>query len=742
MTEPELQLIEGKYEILRKLREGGMGAVYKVRHRLLDEIRVIKVIRPHLSRDEALRRRFLREARAAVRLRHPNIAQLYDFTLDEQGTAYMVMEFIDGEDLGRLLKRHGRLAARTALEVGVQALRALYYLHRSQIVHRDISPDNLMLTRDLDGQLLVKLIDLGIAKPLKSDLELTQQDLFLGKVRYTSPEQLGGAKRRAEVGPRSDLYALGVVLYEIATGMHPIEGDTHEAVIAGHLFHPPRDFTESDPDGRLPAAVRAALERSLEKRPDARFADAVEFSAALEAALGECEDDTDPLDLLIEGAESGGEGPEEPTSIQEHLDREFAPEPTHPARVLAPVEPTDLLCERIESLLAAGRLGRAEEELAGTAGEVRMTPRLAALARRLEEAHAEAGRQLAAARGLRDEGRLEDALRTLDRAAERFADVAGLPELRLAIEQAIERQRRIELARLRIEGHLAAGEDAEAARVLAATVEKLEARAELADLEERLPRTVAGPAGEELGQLAESISQLLAAGRLGEAAAALADARGAHRAAFKRSADHLEEALERRRIEISTERARRRAALRAESRELAERRDFPAAFAKLEEAREADPGNREIADFERELRLAQLEEQRRLKARDAAAGRIAALLEFEELERAGEELAEAERGYGSFEAFTALRERLEGQIEEQRLAAAARAAQAEVAEQRAAFDPAKELVTQARERAAAGDVAGAVERLREALRLSPQDGAIASLLRAGERQLAQREQKA
>ncbi len=738
MTEPELHAIEGKYEILRKLREGGMGAVYKVRHRLLDEIRVIKVIRPHLSGDEGLRRRFLREARAAVRLRHPNIAQLYDFTVDEGGTAYMVMEFIDGEDLGRLAKRHGRLAPRPLLEIGVQALRALSYLHRSQIVHRDISPDNLMVTRDLDGELLVKLIDLGIAKPLKSNLELTQQDLFLGKVRYTSPEQLGGAKRRTEVGPRSDLYALGVVLYELATGTHPIEGDNHEAVIAGHLFHPPREFTESDPEGRVPEAVRAALSRSLEKRPEARFSDAVEFSAALEAVLADCQEDGEALDLEIEGAEAGGEGPDEPTSIQEHLDREFAPEPTHPVRVIEPVEPANLLCERIESLLAAGRLGRAEEELAGTAGEVRSTPRLAALARRLEQARAEAGRQLAAARAQHEEGKLEEALRTLDRAAERFADVPALAELRLAIEQAIERQRRIELARLRIEGHLAAGEGTEAARALARTVEKLAARQELADLEARLPRAAEALSGEETARVAAGIAESVAQGRLDEAASAIAQARRQLGAAFGRLGDRLEETLERRRIELATERARRIAQLRAESGALAERKEFPAALAKLEEALEAQPGDSEIRDLERRVRLAQLEEERRGKARDAAAGRIAALLEFDELASASVQLDETERAYGPHPSFAELRERLHDQ--ERRRTEAEAAHQERIAAGSAArgVDPVAHLVAAAQRQAAAGDVAGAVSRLREAHRRAPEDGAIASLLRAGERQLEQR----
>ncbi len=735
MTEPELQLIEGKYEILRKLREGGMGAVYKVRHRLLDEIRVIKVIRPHLSGEEALRRRFLREARAAVRLRHPNIAQLYDFTVDDSGTAYMVMEFIDGEDLGRLLKRHGRLASRTALEVGVQALRALYYLHRSQVVHRDISPDNLMISQDMDGKLVVKLIDLGIAKPLKSNLELTQQDLFLGKVRYTSPEQLGGAKRRAEVGPRSDLYALGVVLYEIASGVHPIEGDNHEAIIAGHLFHPPRDFAESDPEERVPPAMRAALRRSLEKLPDARFADAVEFSAALEAAMGDCEEPDATIAALLDGAEGDAAGPEEPTSIQEHLDREFAPEPTRPSALLEPVDPGDVLIERVESLLQAGRLGRAEEELERAQRAAPIGPRLVALAERVARAHVEADHQLATARGQRDHGKLEEALRTLDRAAERYADVSGLTELRSAIEQAIERQRSIELARLRIEGHLAAGEGPEAARALARAVEKLDARAELAVLQGRLPRAAQALADGDIAGLVTGIEELLAAGRLPEATTAIAAARRAHGRDFARLGDRLEESLERRRIELATEHARRLAELGAEAQALAARRDFAGALARLQEALALRPDSAEVLDLERQVRLAQFEDERRLKARDAAAGRIAALLEFDELASAGAQLDAAERVYGAHQAFAVLRERLRQQ--EGARAAAEAAHQARIAEARVAteVDPVASLVAAAQRQAAAGDVAGAVARLRQAHRMAPQDGAIASLLRAGERHL-------
>ena len=124
MAVPELKPFEGKYEILEKLNEGGMGAVYKVRHRLLEEIRVIKVIRPQLQSDEGLRRRFLREARAAVRLRHPNIAQIYDFTVAEDDTAYMVIEFIDGVDLVHLVEQSTLPDIGLVLDIGVQSLRA------------------------------------------------------------------------------------------------------------------------------------------------------------------------------------------------------------------------------------------------------------------------------------------------------------------------------------------------------------------------------------------------------------------------------------------------------------------------------------------------------------------------------------------------------------------------------------------------------------------------------------------
>ena len=159
--------IDGKYEILAKLREGGMGAIYKVRHRLLDEVRVVKVVRPQADSVGEAADRFLREAKAAIQLRHPNVAILHDFAVGDDGTAFIVMEYIEGWNLLEVLNGYGPPPLALTLEIARQSLRALGYLHRQKIVHRDVSPDNLMLTRDVDGHPLVKLIDLGIAKALE-----------------------------------------------------------------------------------------------------------------------------------------------------------------------------------------------------------------------------------------------------------------------------------------------------------------------------------------------------------------------------------------------------------------------------------------------------------------------------------------------------------------------------------------------------------------------------------------------
>lgn len=315
--------IDGKYEILEKLREGGMGAIYRVRHRLLDEIRVVKVIRSAVAGHPDAGERFLREARAAIRLRHPNIAVLHDFAIAEDGNAYIVMEMIDGWTLQEILGRQGPPLLPLTVEIARQSLRALGYLHRQKIVHRDVSPDNLMLTRDVDGRVLVKLIDLGIAKAFEeSAAGLTSTGTFLGKPRYASPEQFGGGGLDA----RSDLYSFGIVLYELLTGRCPIHGNDPPSYMAGHLLRPPIDFAESDPGGRVPPALREIVLRSLAKKPEERFADAEAFAWALTLIQDELAPGTIDFDAVLRLPVLPDEVtplPPLPGSTQGRLDREF-----------------------------------------------------------------------------------------------------------------------------------------------------------------------------------------------------------------------------------------------------------------------------------------------------------------------------------------------------------------------------------------------------------------------------------
>jgi serine/threonine-protein kinase len=276
VPQPKL-LLEGKYEILGKIRDGGMGTIYKVRHRLLDEVRVIKVLQPHIVADAEMKQRFAEEARTATRLKHPNICTIHDFAIDDDGTAYLVMEYIDGVNLSEMLKSTGRPALSLALEITHQALLALGYLHRKDVVHRDIAPDNLMLTHDEQGRPLVKLIDLGIAKSKGRTLELTATGVFLGKLKYASPEQYGTLSPEEKIDGRSDLYGMGVVLYEMVTGERPFSGESAPELLKAHLFAPPLPFEESDPEGKVPPELRAAILKALEKKREDRFVSADEF---------------------------------------------------------------------------------------------------------------------------------------------------------------------------------------------------------------------------------------------------------------------------------------------------------------------------------------------------------------------------------------------------------------------------------------------------------------------------------
>ncbi len=330
MSVPWSKQLEGKYEVVRKLGEGGMGSVFKVRHRLLDELRVVKTMRASLADDKELQSRFLQEAQLASRLRHPNIAELFDFTIADDGTAFIVMEYIPGISLDHLQEALGPLDVGVLLELAIQSLGAIGYLHRRKYIHRDVSPDNLMLSRDVDGKPKIKLIDLGIAKVLGEGVGLTVTGMFLGKLRYSSPEQLDDSLTRKLDG-RSDLYSFGVVLYELLTGRLPFEGTAPSAIMAGHLFRPPIPFDVSDPDGRVPQPVRQAVLRALAKPRDERFRNATEFASELRALLVRYPAAPEEIERALEASTSqpGRAGEKDgATSAQARLDLQFSAEPT------------------------------------------------------------------------------------------------------------------------------------------------------------------------------------------------------------------------------------------------------------------------------------------------------------------------------------------------------------------------------------------------------------------------------
>src|SRR5262249_54169915 len=184
--------IDGKYKILARLGVGGMGEVYKVLHIHLNAIRVIKLMRSAIATDHAAHDRFVREARLATKIHHPNVAALHDFSTLADGTRYMVWEHIEGRNLHELIETRGPLSPRYAAKVAIDALLGLDAVHRAGIVHRDISPENIMIARDEDGEEHVKLIDLGIAKTWGDEgAAKTQTGMFVGKWKYCSPEHLG-----------------------------------------------------------------------------------------------------------------------------------------------------------------------------------------------------------------------------------------------------------------------------------------------------------------------------------------------------------------------------------------------------------------------------------------------------------------------------------------------------------------------------------------------------------------------
>ncbi len=278
--------LDGKYQVIDRLGVGGMGEIFKVRHIHLNELRVIKIMRANIAQDDQGLQRFLQEARTSTMIKHKNLAMLYDFAQLEDGSYYMVWEFIDGTNIQKWIASNGPMPPRLTVEIAIQALMGLEHLHSMGLIHRDISPENIMLSQDHHGKLLVKVIDFGIAKQLQESNDaghgLTQTGMFLGKLKYASPEQAGFLKEGEHLDPRSDLYSFGIVMYEMLAGRAPFQATNPHGYILKHVTEKPAPIGELNTSANVPPQLETIIMRSLEKQRDARFAAAEDFAQALE----------------------------------------------------------------------------------------------------------------------------------------------------------------------------------------------------------------------------------------------------------------------------------------------------------------------------------------------------------------------------------------------------------------------------------------------------------------------------
>lgn len=287
-TWTEGTLVRGKYRILNKIGQGGMGSVYKALHVTFDELRAIKVISPELIHDELFLKRFQHEAVITRKLQHPNAVRVDDIDQAEDGRPFIVMEYIEGKSLRSLIENEGALAAPRVCSIIKQVSLALDAAHRLGMVHRDIKPDNIVLVDTPEGE-LAKVLDFGIAK-LKEGrrgdtggMTLTGTGVVIGTPQYMSPEQAMG-KRGDELDGRSDLYSLGIVMYQMLTGDLPFRAETTMEMLLAHLQKPPTNIHAVRPEVQIPDPVANLVMRLLEKKPEQRPADARTLIAEIERA--------------------------------------------------------------------------------------------------------------------------------------------------------------------------------------------------------------------------------------------------------------------------------------------------------------------------------------------------------------------------------------------------------------------------------------------------------------------------
>ncbi len=263
------QVFTGRYQMVRQLARGGMAEVYLARDLLLDRPVALKVLFPEFSSDRSFVERFRREARAAANLNHPNIVSIFDWG-EEDGTYFIVMEFVDGRTLREVIRRQGKIQPAQAAAIAAEIASALHFAHLNGVVHRDVKPGNVMIT-----ERQVKVTDFGIARAGDPGESLTQTGAVMGTATYFSPEQAQGQG----VDPRTDVYSLGVVLYEMVAGRPPFVGDSPVSIAYQHVRETAPPLREQNPD--VPPAFEAIVAKAMAKNRTDRYATAEELRADL-----------------------------------------------------------------------------------------------------------------------------------------------------------------------------------------------------------------------------------------------------------------------------------------------------------------------------------------------------------------------------------------------------------------------------------------------------------------------------
>jgi serine/threonine protein kinase len=274
-------IVDGKYEVERVLGSGGMGVVVAARHLQLGKTVALKFLLKHAYESPEAMSRFVREGQALARITSPHVARVMDVGTLDGGEPYLVMEYLEGSDLGALVKRERLLPIPEAVQYLLQACEAVAEAHAKGIVHRDLKPSNLFLTQSADGAPLVKVLDFGISKSLitqpagaaQSD---TSTGALVGSPMYMSPEQIRDARR---VDARTDIWALGVILHELLTGKPPFQGETLAGTLASVAADAPAPARALRPD--IPVALESVIRRCLQKSPQRRFASVAELASAL-----------------------------------------------------------------------------------------------------------------------------------------------------------------------------------------------------------------------------------------------------------------------------------------------------------------------------------------------------------------------------------------------------------------------------------------------------------------------------